>query len=55
MYLSCMCVCVCVCVCVCAFMCHSTSVIRGTLQEVFLSFHHVAPRDLTQIVKLVGK
>lgn len=46
---------VCVCTYMCTFTCHSTSVVRGTLQELVLSFHHVNLRNLTQVFRFVGK
>ena len=57
---ACVCVCECVCVCVhfgtCGYAYAMAHVLKSeiNLQELFLSFHCVCPRDLTQVVRLGG-
>lgn len=51
-----MCVCTCVYVCVKAHMyCAIHVEVRDNLKESVVSFHHVGPRDSTQVTKLRGR
>lgn len=51
-----LCVCTSVCVCVKAYMyCAIHVEVRDKLKESVVSFHHVGPKDSTQVIKLRGR